>query len=117
MERDNSLQGIDGFDKLAIERVREQDVEDLDEDGWRIVSQEKRVVEISTLGEGAGGAVTKCKLKGGKTMFALKIITSNPDPDVRRQILRELKFNKKWRCSCARRRARIGLWPCAPSGW
>jgi xanthine dehydrogenase/oxidase len=21
------------------------------------------------------------------------------------------------RCSCARRRARIGLWPCAPSGW
>jgi hypothetical protein len=28
------------------------------------------------------------------------------------ELLRETR-----RCSCARRRARIGLWPCAPSGW
>jgi mitogen-activated protein kinase kinase len=37
---------------------------------------EKRIVELSGLGEGAGGAVTRCKLTGGKTIFALKVCFS-----------------------------------------
>ncbi|KAH8767949.1 BcMKK1, mitogen-activated protein kinase [Hyaloscypha finlandica] len=95
MERDGSMNGLEqGFDKLALERGRTLDVEELDDDGWGIASMEKRIQEISSLGEGAGGAVTKCILKGGKTIFALKIITTNPDPAIKKQILRETKFNK-----------------------
>ncbi|KAF3072205.1 STE/STE7/MKK protein kinase [Trichoderma harzianum] len=95
MERDGSLQGLEGFDRLSIEKARNADVEDLDDEGWRIASLEKRIVELGNLGEGAGGAVTKAMLKGGKTIFALKVITTNPDPDVKKQIVRELGFNKE----------------------
>jgi mitogen-activated protein kinase kinase len=69
----NGLSGLEAFDKLSLEKGRTSDVEDLDEDGWRIASMEKRIEELSSLGEGAGGAVTKCILKGGKTVFALKV--------------------------------------------
>ncbi|KAK6335312.1 Protein kinase C signaling pathway involved MAPKK protein [Orbilia javanica] len=70
------------------------DVEELDDEGWRFASRDGRIQELSSLGEGAGGAVTKCKLKGGKTLFALKIITTDPNPAIKRQILRELEFNR-----------------------
>lgn len=74
MARDGSLQGLEnGFDKLTLEKALSQDVEELNEEGWRIASLEKRVIELGSLGEGAGGAVTKCKLRGGKTLFALKV--------------------------------------------
>jgi mitogen-activated protein kinase kinase len=74
MERDGSMQGLEnGFDKLTLEKARAADVEDLDDEGWRIASMEKRIVELGGLGEGAGGAVTKCKLTGSKTIFALKV--------------------------------------------
>jgi mitogen-activated protein kinase kinase len=95
MKRDGSLQGLEGFDKLSLEKARTGDVEDLDDEGWRIASVEKRIEESSNLGEGAGGAVRKAKLKGGKTIFALKVITTNPDPDVNKQIVREINFNKE----------------------
>ncbi|KAI1006627.1 Mitogen-activated protein kinase kinae [Podosphaera aphanis] len=94
LERDGSINELECFGKLSLERARTLDVEDLDDEGWRIASIEKRIKELSSLGEGAGGAVTKCILKGGKTIFALKIITTNPDPDVKKQIVRELGFNK-----------------------
>lgn len=73
MERENSLHGLESFDKLSLDKARSADVEDLDDEGWRIVSMEKRIVELGSLGEGAGGAVTRCKLKGGNTVFALKV--------------------------------------------
>lgn len=74
MERDGSMQGLENsFDKMALEKARTADVEDLDDEGWRIASVEKRIVELGGLGEGAGGAVTRCKLTGGKTVFALKV--------------------------------------------
>lgn len=73
MERDGSLQGLESFDKLSLEKARTADVDDLDDEGWRIASLEKRIVEVGNLGEGAGGAVTKCILKGGKQIFALKV--------------------------------------------
>lgn len=72
MERDGSLQGLEAFDKLSLEKARTVDVDELDEEGWRIASMENRIVELGNLGEGAGGAVTRCKLKGGNTVFALK---------------------------------------------
>jgi mitogen-activated protein kinase kinase len=80
---------------LSISLGREVDVEDLDDDGWWAASKGGRIEELGTLGEGAGGAVTKCRLKGGKTVFALKIITTDPDPDMQKQIRRELDFNQK----------------------
>lgn len=95
MERENSLQGLEGFSALTLEKARTADVAELDDDGWRVASMEKRIVEIGSLGEGAGGAVMKCKLKGGKITFALKVITTNPDPDVKKQIVRELGYNKE----------------------
>jgi mitogen-activated protein kinase kinase len=72
MQRDGSMNGLEAFDKLTLEKGRTLDVEELDDDGWRVASMEKRILELSSLGEGAGGAVTKCILKGGKTVFALK---------------------------------------------
>ncbi|KAI9684194.1 MAG: Protein kinase C signaling pathway involved MAPKK protein [Trizodia sp. TS-e1964] len=94
MERDGSMNGLQEFSKLTLEKGRTLDVEDLDDDGWRIASSEKRIIELGSLGEGAGGAVTRCMLKGGKTVFAMKIITTDPNPDVKKQIVRELNFNK-----------------------
>ena len=73
MERENSLQGLEAFDKLSLERARTLDVDELDDEGWRIASLERRIQELGNLGEGAGGAVTKAMLKGGKTVFALKV--------------------------------------------
>lgn len=67
------MNGLEAFDKLSLERGRTLDVEELDDDGWKVASMEKRIEELGSLGEGAGGAVTKCKLTGGKTIFALKV--------------------------------------------
>ena len=111
MERSSSNTDLnDLLEKLQLEKGRPLDVEDLDDDGWRAASEAKKIIELGTLGEGAGGAVTKCILKGGKTVFALKVgsslqvclhilikvqvITTDPNPDVQKQILRELAFNK-----------------------
>lgn len=70
------------------------DVEDLDEDGWARVATNYEIVEIAKLGEGTSGSVTKCRLRYGNKIFALKTIPANPNPDIRKQILRELLFNK-----------------------
>ncbi|KAF2712856.1 Pkinase-domain-containing protein [Pleomassaria siparia CBS 279.74] len=94
MERENSSQPVVDLDLMAAEKGRPLDVEDLDDASWRAASARGMIEERGSLGEGAGGAVTKCILKGGKTVFALKIITTNPDPDVKKQIVRELSFNK-----------------------
>jgi mitogen-activated protein kinase kinase len=82
------------LEQLSLEKGRPLDVEDLDDEGWRAASEQKKILELGSLGEGAGGAVTRCILQGGKIVFALKIITTSPDPDVKKQILRELNFNK-----------------------
>ena len=73
MEREGSNHILPDLEKLSLEKGRNLDVDDLDDDGWRAASEQKKIVEISGLGEGAGGAVTKCKLKGGKIEFALKV--------------------------------------------
>ena len=77
MERENSSQGIEvNLEKLSLEKGRPLDVEDLDDMGWKAAKMEGRIVELGSLGEGAGGAVTRCMLKGGKTVFALKVCST-----------------------------------------
>ena len=49
------------------------DVEELPSEGWRKARETGRIIELGSLGEGAGGAVTRCTLRGGKTVFALKV--------------------------------------------
>ena len=111
MTREGSSHVLPDLEKLSLEKGKNLDVEDLDDDGWRAASEQKILTELGSLGEGAGGAVTRCKLIGGKTEFALKvwfriflrdskssfqykIITTDPNPDVKKQIVRELAFNK-----------------------
>jgi mitogen-activated protein kinase kinase len=73
MERGNSSQPLPDLEALAAEKGRPLEVEDLDDMGWRAASNKGMIEELGSLGEGAGGAVTRCKLKGGKTVFALKV--------------------------------------------
>lgn len=74
MERGDSTQGLEvDLEQLSLEKGRALDVQDLDDMGWKAAKREGRIEELGSLGEGAGGAVTKCRLKGGKTVFALKV--------------------------------------------
>ena len=61
------------LEKLAVEKGKPLDVRHLDEMGWNAAKKEGRIVELGSLGEGAGGSVTRCILKDGKTVFALKV--------------------------------------------
>lgn len=79
MERNNSMNGLlPDLDKLSLEKGRPLDVEDLDDEGWLAASEQKKIIELDSLGEGAGGAVTRCMLKGGNTVFALKVSDISP---------------------------------------
>lgn len=75
MQRGASSQPLPDLESLSLEKGRPLDVEDLDDMGWRAASNKGMIEELGSLGEGAGGAVTRCKLKGGKTVFALKVRT------------------------------------------
>lgn len=109
MERDGSLQGLEAFDKLSLEKARTLDVDELDEEGWRIASMEKRIVEMGNLGEGAGGAVTKAKLKGGSTVFALKVRDKRSQyPKLTANIGLDYHYQPRPRCQEADS-SRIGL--------
>lgn len=73
-DRENSVNGLlPDLDKLSLEKGRPLDVDDLDDEGWHAASEQNKIVELGSLGEGAGGAVTRCKLKEGNTVFALKV--------------------------------------------
>ena len=81
MERDPSMQGLEqSLGEMSLQKGRPLDVEDLDNAGWKAAKREGLIEELGSLGEGAGGAVTKCKLKGGKTVFALKV--GSPQPPI-----------------------------------
>jgi mitogen-activated protein kinase kinase len=77
LEGENGVSAL-GFDldRLSLEKGRPLDVEDLDDKGWHAASEQKKIIELGSLGEGAGGAVTRCQLKDGKTVFALKVCFS-----------------------------------------
>lgn len=75
-------------------RKSNRDVDELDQEEWNLVHKRGEIVELDCLGEGAGGSVTRCKLKHGTTIFALKTIISDMSAETQKQILRELQFNK-----------------------
>lgn len=78
MERDGSMNGLlPDLEKLSLEKGRPLDVEDLDDEGWLAASEQRKIVELGSLGEGAGGAVTRCMIQGGTTVFALKVSVSD----------------------------------------
>jgi mitogen-activated protein kinase kinase len=61
------------LDEMANKKGAPLDVEDLDDLGWKAASAKQKIIELGSLGEGAGGAVTRCILKDAKTVFALKV--------------------------------------------
>ncbi|SCV03155.1 LAMI_0H05908g1_1 [Lachancea mirantina] len=80
---------------LRESKTRSADIDELEDESWQNINLEDQICELGVLGEGAGGSVSKCRLKNGKTIFALKTITTlNSEPDIQKQIFRELQFNK-----------------------
>jgi mitogen-activated protein kinase kinase len=80
---------------LPHSKPRFRDVESLDLEEWKNVSRNGEIVELGILGEGIGGSVSRCKLKHGQTVFALKqIISDTSAAETQKQTLRELQFNK-----------------------
>ena len=50
-----------------------EEIEDLDEEGWRKATREGGIVELGILGEGSSGSVSRCRLRHGTQEFALKV--------------------------------------------
>ena len=50
-----------------------QEIASLDEEGWRRAARDGGIVEVSVLGEGSSGSVSRCRLRHGTQEFALKV--------------------------------------------
>lgn len=74
-------------------------IADLSQEEWNNLANSNSIVEIGKLGEGNGGSVSKCKLRSGSPVFALKLINADPNPEVQKQIIRELQYNRLCHCS------------------
>ncbi|KAI5970436.1 MKK1 [Candida margitis] len=74
-----------------------QYLEQLTSHDWHICANNNLIEEVGKLGEGNGGSVTKCRVSRlQKTqVFALKMIIADSNPDVQKQIFRELDVAKK----------------------
>ena len=73
-ERMNISTSADGDDEATppgLETIDE--IAHLDEEGWRKAAREGGIVELSILGEGSSGSVSRCRLRHGKQEFALKV--------------------------------------------
>ena len=68
-------------------------IENLSSEDWKCIAENNQIIELSKLGEGNGGSVTKCRLVNCKTIFALKLINADPNPEIKKQIVRELQYN------------------------
>lgn len=96
------LPDYDGaLDSTAVlqAKMANKDIDGLDEEIWEHPMLKNQIETVGILGEGAGGAVAKCKLKTNNRgkIFALKTInTLNTDPEYQKQIFRELQFNKSF---------------------
>lgn len=69
---------------------------EMHEDHWRQAFEVDAIRTLGRLGEGASGSVYRCELANDTDfgVFALKSIPADPDPQVQRQIIRELSFNR-----------------------
>lgn len=73
-------------------------IADLTQEEWNGLANSNGIREISKLGEGNGGSVSKCMLRSGSPVFALKLINADPNPEVQKQIIRELQYNRLCHC-------------------
>jgi hypothetical protein len=64
-------------DRLSLTQSTTLDVENLSAEEWAEVSLKGKIQFLGILGEGSGGSVTKCILKGGGKVFALKVRITN----------------------------------------
>lgn len=74
-ERLNISTSGDGDDE-ATPPARERfidEIADLDQENWRNAAREGGIVEVSILGEGSSGSVSRCRLRHGTQEFALKV--------------------------------------------
>lgn len=61
---------------------------------WQQSTHMEEIVKLETLGEGVSGSVNKCIHKHTGTLFALKTIPVDANPQIQEQILRELSINR-----------------------
>nr|AAF65553.1 map kinase kinase [Pneumocystis carinii] len=61
---------------------------------WQRSAHSDEIIELEKLGEGISGSVSKCILKNTGTLFALKTILVDTNPEIQQQILRELSINR-----------------------
>lgn len=77
------------------EIIKNKEIDDMTPEDWNIVANNNKIIELDKLGEGNGGSVSKCKLRNsGSKIFALKLINADPNPDIQKQIIRELQYNR-----------------------
>jgi hypothetical protein len=77
-ERMNISTSADGDDEAtpppaAARDSLAEEIGNLDEEGWRKATREGGIVELSVLGEGSSGSVSRCRLRYGRQEFALKV--------------------------------------------
>ncbi|QBM90981.1 mitogen-activated protein kinase kinase [Metschnikowia aff. pulcherrima] len=84
--------------KISLDLAKEAPsvacLDDVTPEEWNCLANSNLITELSKLGEGNGGSVAKCVLKRGSPVFALKLINTDPNPDVQKQIIRELQYNR-----------------------
>ena len=88
---DQRLAGFTTGDKTTSTPVN---IADLSQEEWNSLANLNNIKEIGKLGEGNGGSVSKCVLRSGSPVFALKLINADPNPEVQKQIIRELQYNR-----------------------
>lgn len=72
-------------------------LDELRPEDWQHIARTNQIVEVHKLGEGNGGSVSKCKLLNKhqeSKVFALKLINADPNPEIQKQIVRELQYNR-----------------------
>jgi hypothetical protein len=75
LERLNLSTSADGDDEATpAQEYQIKEIGSLDEEGWRKAAREGGIVEISVLGEGSSGSVSRCRLRHGTQEFALKVL-------------------------------------------
>lgn len=72
-------------------------LDELTENDWKVLHERRLIETLEVLGEGNGGSVKKCRtLTKNPSIFALKIITTDPSPEFQKQMVRELNYNRKF---------------------
>lgn len=73
-------------------------LDDITPEQWNQLANTNNITELTRLGEGNGGSVSKCQLTQGSPVFALKLIKVDTNPLIQKQILRELQYNRLCKC-------------------